>query len=140
MLTCFEAVLTMFNSNCFKSCLCCCKLEVKIDYVMKTYVLSLALSFMGGIAFGQIKLKEHRPLLQDKRSQMPVIGLDTTSAKYNMPVKRSKNLDSLAPMPGTEKLPKRRKSSQDTLRFKLLEDSLKVKDFKLKIDSLYRKK
>lgn len=107
---------------------------------MKAYVLSLALSFTVGIAFGQIRPKEHRPLLQDKQSRMPVLGLDTTSAKYNMPVKRSKNLDSLAPMPGTEKLPKRRKSSEDTLRFKLLEDSLKVKDFKLKIDSLYPEK
>ena len=140
MLTCFGVVLTMFNSNCFKSWLCCCRLEVKIDYVMKTYVLSLALSFTVGIAFGQIKLKEHRPLLQDKQSKMPVLGLDTTSAKYNMPVQKFKKLDGLAPMPGTEMSPKRRKSQQDSLRFKLLDDSLKVKDFKLKIDSLYPKK
>ena len=107
---------------------------------MKTYVLSLALSFTVGIAFGQVKLKEHRPLLQYKQSKMPVLRLDSTSAKYNTPVKRFKNLDSLAPMPGTEKLPKGRKSPQDTLRFKRLEDSLKVKDFKFKIDSLYPKK
>ncbi|WP_343565011.1 hypothetical protein [Sphingobacterium sp.] len=107
---------------------------------MKTYVLSLALSFTVGIAFGQVKLKEHRPLLQDKPSKMPVLGLDTTSAKYKMPVQKFKKLDSLAPMPGTEKSSKRRKSVQDTSRFKLLEDSLKVKDFKLKIDSLYPKK
>lgn len=125
MLTCFEAVLTMFNSNCFKSWLCYCKLGVKIDYVMKTYVLSLALSFTVGIAIGQIKQKEYRPLLQDKHSKMPVLGLDTASAKYNMPVQKFKKLDSLAPMPGTEKIPKRKKSQRDSLRFKLLEDSLK---------------
>ncbi|MDR2274684.1 MAG: hypothetical protein LBF27_27500 [Sphingobacterium sp.] len=107
---------------------------------MKTYVLSLALSFTVGGAFGQIKLKEHRPLLQDKQSKMPVLGLDTTSAKYKMPVKKYKNVDSLAPMPGTEKMSRKKKSQQDTLRFKMLEDSLKVKDFKFKIDSLYPKK
>ncbi len=107
---------------------------------MKTYVLSLALSFTVGVAFGQIKLKEHRPLLQDKQSKMPVLGLDTTSAKYKMPVKKYKNVDSLAPMPGTEKMSRKKKSQQDTLRFKMLEDSLKVKDFKFKIDSLYPKK
>jgi len=72
--------------------------------------------------------------------RMPVLGLDTASAKYNMPVQKFKKLDSLAPMPGTEKIPKGKKSQRDSLRFKLLEDSLKVKDFKFKIDSLYPKK
>lgn len=106
---------------------------------MKSYVLSLALSFIAGIAFGQVKLKEQRPLLQDRPSKMPVLGLDTSSAKYKMPVKKFKNVDSLAPMPGTGRIP-RRKNRVDTLRNRMLGDSVRVKDFKLRIDSLYPKK
>ncbi|MDM1295513.1 hypothetical protein HX021_14580 [Sphingobacterium sp. N143] len=106
---------------------------------MKNYVLSLTLSLLGGIAFGQVKLKEHRPLLQRKESNMPILKLDSSDRKYNMPVKKFKRADSLAPMPGTEKMPKGGQKKRPS-QYQPLTDTLKVKDFKLKIDSLYPKR
>lgn len=106
---------------------------------MKMYVLSLALSLTAGIACGQVKLKEYRPLLQDKKIDMPVLDLDTTSAKYRMPTKKYKKIDSLAPMPGTQNINKKGKSKRSK-GVGPFQDTLKVKDFKLKIDSLYPKK
>ena len=47
-------------------------------------------------------------------------------------------MDSLAPMPGTEKM-SQGGGKKENPQFRRLEDSLKVKDFKLKIDSLYPK-
>lgn len=106
---------------------------------MKTYVLSLALSLAAGIACGQAKVKEYRPLLQDKKIDMPVMQLDTSSAKYRMPIKKYKEIDSLAPMPGTQNINKKGQGKRSR-RVAPFQDTLKVKDFKLKIDSLYPKK
>lgn len=106
---------------------------------MKSYVLLLTLTSVGTIAVGQVKVKPQIPLMEEKESKMPILKLDSSDEKYHMPVKKLKRMDGLAPMPGTEKMPKGDEKT-DNPQFRLLEDSLKVKDFKLKIDSLYPKK
>ncbi|WP_293905500.1 hypothetical protein [Sphingobacterium sp. UBA5670] len=106
---------------------------------MKSYVLLLTLVSLGTVALGQVKVKPQIPLIEEKESKMPIFKLDSADEKYRMPVKKLKRMDGLAPMPGTEKMPKGSEKT-DSPQFRLLEDSLKVKDFKLKIDSLYPKK
>jgi len=106
---------------------------------MKSYVLLLVLSSIGTIALGQVKVKPQIPLMEEKEAKMPVLKLDSSNEKYNMPIKNLKRVDGLAPMPGTEKMPKG-DEKENNLPFRRLNDSLKVKDFKLKIDSLYPNK
>lgn len=106
---------------------------------MKSYVLLLTLASFGTVALGQAKVKPQIPLIEERESKMPILKLDSADGKYRMPVKKLKRMDGLAPMPGTEKMPKGSEKT-DNPQFRLLEDSLKVKDFKLKIDSLYPKK
>lgn len=103
---------------------------------MKSYVLLLVLSSIGTIALGQVKVKPQIPLMEKNEAKMPVLKLDSSNEKYNMPIKNLKRVDGLAPMPGTEKMPKE-DGEIDKPPFRRLEDSLKMKDFKLKIDSLY---
>jgi len=105
---------------------------------MKSYILALALSFIGTLALGQVKVKPQTPFVHEKDSRMPILKLDSADGKYNMPVKKFKRMDSLAPMPGTEKM-SQGGGKKENPQFRRLEDSLKVKDFKLKIDSLYPK-
>ncbi len=106
---------------------------------MKSYVLLLVLSSIGTIALGQVKVKPQISLMEEKEAKMPVLKLDSSNEKYNMPIKNLKRVDGLAPMPGTEKMPKG-DEKENNLPFRRLNDSLKVKDFKLKIDSLYPNK
>ncbi|HAE69205.1 MULTISPECIES: hypothetical protein [Sphingobacterium] len=106
---------------------------------MKSYVLLLVLSSIGTIALGQVKVKPQIPLMEEKESKMPVFKLDSSDEKYHMPIKKPNRVDGLAPMPGTEKMPKG-DEKENNLPFRRLNDSLKVKDFKLKIDSLYPNK
>lgn len=103
---------------------------------MKSYVLLLVLSSVGTIALGQVKVKPQIPLMEEKEAKMPVLKLDSSDEKYHMPIKKLNRVDGLAPMPGTEKMPKGDEKANN-FPFRRLDDSLKVKDFKLKIDSLY---
>ncbi|MDR3006751.1 MAG: hypothetical protein LBV59_02390 [Sphingobacterium sp.] len=103
---------------------------------MKSYVLLLVLSSIGTIVLGQVKMKPQIPLMEEKESKMPVFKLDSSDEKYHMPIKKLNRVDGLAPMPGTEKMPKG-DGKAESFPLRRLDDSLKVKDFKLKIDSLY---
>ncbi|WP_343321117.1 hypothetical protein [Sphingobacterium multivorum] len=103
---------------------------------MKSYILLLVLSSVGTIALGQVRVKPQIPLMEQKESKMPVLKLDSSDGKYHMPIKKLNRVDGLAPMPGTEKMPKGENKAEN-LPLRRLDDSLKVKDFKLKIDSLY---
>ncbi len=110
----------------------------KKDIEMKNYVLSLVLASIGPVALGQeAKVKPQVPQVEEKKSKMPILKLDSSDEKYHMPVKKLRRMDSLAPMPGTEKMPKADGQAAD-LPLKRISDSLKMEGFKLKIDSLYK--
>ncbi|WP_293953018.1 MULTISPECIES: hypothetical protein [unclassified Sphingobacterium] len=104
---------------------------------MRSYVLLLTLASVGTVALGQVKVKPQVSLIEEKETKMPILKLDSADEKYRMPVKKLRRMDSLAPMPGTEKMPKADREAVD-LPLKRISDSLKMEGFKLKIDSLYK--
>lgn len=104
---------------------------------MKIYVLLLTLASVGTVALGQVRVSPQIPLIQEKEAKMPILKLDSAGEKYRMPVKKLRRMDSLAPMPGTERIPKAGREAAD-LPLKRISDSLKMERFKLRIDSLYQ--